>query len=304
MTVFYLPDVVIDIDPNGNKQEMEDAVAYCAELSKLPCYSGDEIPPDPFPDTDDPEEDEMPADLTDEEVKELLKILGTYTISKADLESAAKDVKNKMPKERPLDVSPLGTGKNWVTEVGGLPLYVRAIAHAIMRRGTPKGEAIAIAIGAAKRFLASRHTTAQTKARSGTALAQWEAMRAASRAKTGVKDVVNTAEDADKEVKKSGEVDREEFLRNLSKDFELRGEAHGRPIELEHNDNPVRAFEKMGRDAQLDHMKFEHGQYAIPRVRSDRVELHALHHASKTFFEPYSDEHQAFPTVHEHKELI
>ena len=112
MTVFYLPDVVIDIDPNGNKQEMEDAVAYCAELSKLPCYSGDEIPPDPFSDTDDPEEDEMPADLTDEEVKELLKILGTYTISKADLESAAKDVKNKMPKERPLDVSPLGAGKN------------------------------------------------------------------------------------------------------------------------------------------------------------------------------------------------
>ena len=129
-------------------------------------------------------------------------------------------------------------------------------------------------------------------------------MRAASRAKTGVKDVVHTAEDADKEVKKSGEVNRDEFLRNLSKDFELRGEAHGRPIELEHNDNPVRAFEKMGRDAQLDHMKFEHGHYAIPRVRSDRVELHALHHASKTFFEPYSDEHQAFPTVHEHKELI
>jgi hypothetical protein len=42
-------------------------------------------------------------------------------------------------------------------------------------------------------------------------------MRAASRAKTGVKDVVNTAEDADKEVKKSGEVDRDEFLRNLGK---------------------------------------------------------------------------------------
>ena len=99
-------------------------------------------------------------------------------------------------------MTPLGTGKNWVTEVGGLPLYVRAIAHAIMRRGTPKGEAIAIAIGAAKRFLASRHTTAQTKARSGTALAQWEAMSAASRAKTGVKDVAHTAEDADKEVKK------------------------------------------------------------------------------------------------------
>jgi hypothetical protein len=163
------------------------------------------------------EENEMPADLTKAEVKELLSILDNYTISKADLESAAKDVKNKMPKERPLDVSPLGAGKNWVTEVGGLPLYVRAIAHAIMRRGTPKGEAIAIAIGAAKRFLASRHTTAQTKARSGTALAQWEAMRAASRAKTGVKDVVNTAEDADKEVKKSGEVDRDEFLRNLGK---------------------------------------------------------------------------------------
>jgi hypothetical protein len=221
MTVFYLPDVVIETDPNGNKQEMDDAVAFCAELSKLPCYSGDEIPPDPFPDTDDPEEDELvediPADLTKAEVKELLSILDNYTISKADLESAAKDVKNKMPKERPLDVSPLGAGKNWVTEVGGLPLYVRAIAHAIMRRGTPKGEAIAIAIGAAKRFLASRHTTAQTKARSGTALAQWEAMRAASRAKTGVKDVVNTAEDADKEVKKSGEVDRDEFLRNLGK---------------------------------------------------------------------------------------
>jgi len=43
--ILVLPDVVIE---TNSKQDMDDLIAYCAELSKLPCYSGDEIPPDPF----------------------------------------------------------------------------------------------------------------------------------------------------------------------------------------------------------------------------------------------------------------
>jgi hypothetical protein len=63
----YLPDVVIEIG-NIHKQEMDALAAYCAELSKLPCYSGDEIPDDPFPDSDTDDPDER-QETDDEEIR-------------------------------------------------------------------------------------------------------------------------------------------------------------------------------------------------------------------------------------------
>jgi hypothetical protein len=80
--ILVLPDVVIE---TNSKQDMDDLIAYCAELSKLPCYSGDEIPPDPFKDTDDPEEDQ-PAEeeITKAEEMILLKIISKYDITKDD----------------------------------------------------------------------------------------------------------------------------------------------------------------------------------------------------------------------------
>jgi hypothetical protein len=52
------------------------------------------------------------------------------------------------------DTSPLGDKKNWVTKVGGLPDFVRAVAHALIRDVHSESEAIQIAIGTMKAWAA------------------------------------------------------------------------------------------------------------------------------------------------------
>jgi hypothetical protein len=85
-----------------------------------------------------------------------------------------------------MDTSPVGTpgGKqNWVDKVGGLPAYIRAIAHALIRNGKSESHAIAIAIATVKRWAAGEgKTNADTKAKAAKALAEWEAKKAASHA--------------------------------------------------------------------------------------------------------------------------
>lgn len=83
------------------------------------------------------------------------------------------------------DTAPLGTGKNWVSERGGLPPFVRAVAHALIRHGHTESEAIQIAIGVMKRAIASGkwaslkgHASGKTLAKSGSSIAHWEAMKA------------------------------------------------------------------------------------------------------------------------------
>lgn len=79
------------------------------------------------------------------------------------------------------DTSPLGAGKNWVNKVGGLPLFARAIAHALMRDGHSESEAIQLAIGVMKNWAAGEgKVTPKTRAKAAAAIAQWEAMKAAS----------------------------------------------------------------------------------------------------------------------------
>lgn len=79
----------------------------------------------------------------------------------------------------PCDVTPLGTGKNWVTKVGGLPLYIRAIAHALRRSGHAESDAIQLAVGTVQRWArGGGNVTAATRARAAAALAEWERKRA------------------------------------------------------------------------------------------------------------------------------
>jgi hypothetical protein len=82
----------------------------------------------------------------------------------------------------PHDTSPLGTGDNWVTRRGGLPPYVREIAHALIRTGhADESNAIELAIGAIKRWARGGDKVhPDTVAKAQAALAQWEAMKGTS----------------------------------------------------------------------------------------------------------------------------
>jgi HK97 family phage portal protein len=84
------------------------------------------------------------------------------------------------------DTSPLGTGKNWVSGVGGLPAFIRAIAHALIRSGHGESEAIQLAVGVVKRWAAGGgDVTAKTRAKAAAAVAEWDAKKLASHAKSG-----------------------------------------------------------------------------------------------------------------------
>lgn len=83
----------------------------------------------------------------------------------------------------PCDIVPIGPGKNWVNSVGGLPLYIRAIAQALIRNGHSESEAIQLAVGTVKRWSAGGgKVTPATKARAIAALAEWEAKKAEAHA--------------------------------------------------------------------------------------------------------------------------
>lgn len=86
------------------------------------------------------------------------------------------------------DSSSLGHGHNWVTKtdpINGLHPYVRAVAHALMRSGHPKSEAIAIAIAAVKKWShGGGHVTKPTVARGAKAVGEWEALKAADHARS------------------------------------------------------------------------------------------------------------------------
>jgi hypothetical protein len=78
----------------------------------------------------------------------------------------------------PCDTSVIGEGKNWVTKVGGLPLYHRAIAHALMRDGHSEQDAIKIAVGRVEDWAAGKgDVTTATQRRAQQAVNEWEAKR-------------------------------------------------------------------------------------------------------------------------------
>jgi 8-oxo-dGTP pyrophosphatase MutT (NUDIX family) len=83
----------------------------------------------------------------------------------------------------PCDTAPFGAGKNWVNKVGGLPAYIRAVAHAFARQGHSESEAIERAVGVVRNWAEGKqHVTPATRARAVKAIAEWEAKKAASHA--------------------------------------------------------------------------------------------------------------------------
>lgn len=78
-----------------------------------------------------------------------------------------------------------GKSDNWIEGVGGeLPSFVRAVAHALMRGGKPKSQAIGMAIGQMKNWASGQgNVTAKTRAKAAAAVAEWEALRAKAAAK-------------------------------------------------------------------------------------------------------------------------
>jgi hypothetical protein len=93
-------------------------------------------------------------------------------------------------REEKYDVSPVGKPggrQNWVDKVGGLPLYIRAIAHALIRTGHDESRAIQLAIGAVQRWARGEdNVTAKTRAKAAAALAEWERKKAEAHAKSDI----------------------------------------------------------------------------------------------------------------------
>jgi len=93
------------------------------------------------------------------------------------------------PGGRVADASPIGKPggrRNWVDNTGGLPRYMRMIAHALIRKGMTPSRAIATAHEHLER-LAATSKNPNVKAAAVAALAEWEAKRRASKAQTAAK---------------------------------------------------------------------------------------------------------------------
>lgn len=104
-----------------------------------------------------------------------------------EIETLDDDVRAELDlvigRELRYDVSPLGNGNNWLKKVGGLPLFIRAIAHALIRNGHSESSAIAIAVGQVKNWASGKgKVSAKTRAKAVAAVAAWESKKAASHA--------------------------------------------------------------------------------------------------------------------------
>lgn len=104
-----------------------------------------------------------------------------------DVEELDQDVLDDLAEhaddpEAKYDTSPVGTPggrENWVDKAGGLPPFIRAVAHALIREGRPKSQAIAIAVGRIKAWArGGGNVTAKTRAKAVATIAAWERMKA------------------------------------------------------------------------------------------------------------------------------
>jgi peptidoglycan hydrolase-like protein with peptidoglycan-binding domain len=109
----------------------------------------------------------------------------------ADPEDETKELQHKY------DVSPVGTPggrQNWVDKVGGLPLFIRAIAHALIRNGHTESRAIEMAVGICYRWArGGGNVTAKTRAKAAAAIAEWLRKRGQSRVIGAVRDATSVA---------------------------------------------------------------------------------------------------------------
>ena len=93
------------------------------------------------------------------------------------------------PGGRVADNTPFGAGDNWVTRAGGLPTYIREVAHAMARKGKDESRAIAMAVGIVRNWAEGKGkgVRPQVRAAAAAAIAEWEAKRTGAHvAKNGI----------------------------------------------------------------------------------------------------------------------
>lgn len=93
-----------------------------------------------------------------------------------------------------LDESP---GSNWVQNAGGLPEYICEIARAIKKTGKTTSSAISIAVSRCRVWATGKGVDKDTQGKAAKAIAEWDAKRAKSKAKTAAKDAVKASADFD-----------------------------------------------------------------------------------------------------------
>lgn len=120
-------------------------------------------------------------------------VLDSMARKLSDLQLAADAV--EIPEELELklaagggcDLSKVPGAQNWIEKNSahkGLPAYIKSIACALVRdHGFSISHAIATAVSRVKVWAVSPETHPDTKAKATAAIAQWEAMRGASKGK-------------------------------------------------------------------------------------------------------------------------
>lgn len=78
-------------------------------------------------------------------------------------------------------------GSNWIQGAGGLPEYICEIARAIHRGGKTVSQSIAIAVSRVKKWATGVGVDKDTQAKAAKAVAEWEALKAKSKAKKGAR---------------------------------------------------------------------------------------------------------------------
>lgn len=68
--------------------------------------------------------------------------------------------------------------KNWVENAGGLPKYIRMVAHALIRNGKPKDRAIGMAVGIVRNWAEGKgEVSPKVRAAAAKAIVEWEAKK-------------------------------------------------------------------------------------------------------------------------------
>ena len=89
--------------------------------------------------------------------------------------------------------SPFSASKtsNWIARVGGLPAYIQNVAKGIMKTGKSESQAIQMAIGVVRNWASGRgKVSPEVRAAAAKAVAEFEAKRAATHAKSAAKAAV------------------------------------------------------------------------------------------------------------------
>lgn len=93
----------------------------------------------------------------------------------------------------PETTKPIGTGKNWVTKAGGLPMYIRRVANQLIHsRKIPEEKAVPMAVGIVRRWCETGEQdwnvhrgsiNPHSRAEACAALAEWEQKKASTHGK-------------------------------------------------------------------------------------------------------------------------